>query len=129
LAAAFAEEGITMTDGLTEEERMRAKAAYSNLGYDADFADSVINAAEKLGASFDELGNKALSLTLQEEQASKNFVRNAVSSADEIAGLEYGDAITEFLAGVKNYEDLTSEIDKEKQRILSESPTSAELMQ
>ena len=129
LAAVFAEEGITMSDGLTEEERARAKATYSGLGYDADFTDSIINAAEKLGASFDELGNKALSLNLQEEQASKNFVRNAVSSADEIAGLEYGDAITEFLAGVKNYEDLTSEIDKEKQRILSKSPSSAELMQ
>ena len=128
LAAAFAEEGITMSDGLTEEERVRAKAAYSNLGYDADFADLVINAAEKLGASFDELGSKALSLTSQEEQASKNFVRNAVSSADEMAGLEYGDAITEFLAGVKNYENLTKEIEDEKQRILSEAPTSADLM-
>ena len=129
LAAAFAEEGITMSDGLTDEERTRAEAIYSEFGFDADFTKPVIDAAEKLGASFDELGNKALSLTLQEEQASKNFVRNAVSSAEEIAGLEYGDAVTEFLAEVKNYEDLTAEIDKEKQRILSESPTSAELMQ
>ena len=129
LAAAFAEEGITMSDGLTNKERANAEAIYSEFGYDTDFADSIINAAEKLGTSFDELGSKVLSLTLQEEQAAKNFVRNAVSSADEIAGLEYGDAITEFLTGVKNYEDLTAEIDKEKQQILSESPTSAELMQ
>ena len=68
-------------------------------------------------------------MALQEETASKNFIRNAVSSADELAELEYGDAITEFLAGVKNYEDLTTEIEAEKQRILSKSPTSAELMQ
>ena len=129
LAAAFAEEGITMSDGLTDKERANAEAIYSKFGYNTDFAESVINAAEKLGISFDKLGDKALSLTLQEEQASKNFVRNAVSSAEEIAGLEYGDAITEFLAGVKNYEDLTAEIDKEKQQILSKNPSSAELMQ
>lgn len=128
-ARALTESGITMTDGLTSEELKLAQQIYSNSNYDPQFMNAVIEKAQELGRTFDDLGNKSLSLALQEETASKNFVRNAVSSADELAGLEYGDAITEFLAGVKNYEDLTTEIDKEKQRILSESPTSAELMQ
>ena len=128
-ARALAESGITMTDKLTSEELKLAQQIYSNSNYDPQFMNAVIEKAQELGQTFDDLGNKSLSLALQEETASKNFVRNAISSADELAGLEYGDAITEFLAGVKNYEDLTTEIDKEKQRILSESPTSAELMQ
>ena len=128
-AKALAESGVTMTDGLTSEELKLAQQIYSNSNYDPQFMNAVIGKAQELGQTFDDLGNKSLSLALQEETASKNFVRNAISSADELAGLEYSDAITEFLAGVKNYEDLTSEIDKEKQRILSESPTSAELMQ
>ena len=128
-ARALTESGITMTDGLTSEELKLAQQIYSNSNYDPQFMNAVIEKAQELGQSFDDLGNKSLSLALQEEMASKNFVRNAVSSADELAGLEYGDAITEFLTGVKNYEDLTTEIEAEKQRILSKSPTSAELMQ
>ena len=128
-ARALTESGITMTDGLTSEELKLAQQIYSNSNYNPQFMNAVIEKAQELGQTFDDLGNKSLSLALQEETASKNFVRNAVSSADELAGLEYSDAITEFLAGVKNYEDLTTEIEAEKQRILSESPTSAELMQ
>ena len=128
-ARALTESGITMADGLTSEELKLAQQIYSNSNYDPQFINAVIEKAQELGQTFDDLGNKSLSLALQEETASKNFIRNAVSSADELAELEYGDAITEFLAGVKNYEDLTTEIEAEKQRILSKSPTSAELMQ
>ena len=128
-ARVLTESGITMADGLTSEELKLAQQIYSNSNYDPQFMNVVIEKAQELGQTFDDLGNKSLSLALQEETASKNFIRNAVSSADELAELEYGDAIIEFLAGVKNYEDLTTEIEAEKQRILSKSPTSAELMQ
>lgn len=128
-ARALTESGITMADGLTSKELKLAQQIYSNSNYDPQFMNVVIEKAQELGQTFDDLGNKSLSLALQEETASKNFIRNAVSSADELAELEYGDAIIEFLAGVKNYEDLTTEIEAEKQRILSKSPTSAELMQ
>ena len=127
LAAAFAEAGVTMADGLSDSELKLAQEIYSDLNYDPIFMDAVINKAKELGQAFDDLGNKSLSLVLQEERASKNFVRNAVFSAEELSNIEYGDAITEFLAGVKNYEDLTAEIKEEKQAILSKS-TSEDLM-
>ena len=128
LAAAFTEAGITMADDLSDSELKMAQEIYSDSNYDPIFMDAVINKAKELGQAFDDLGSKSLSLVLQEEQASKNFVRNAISSAEELSNIEYGDALMEFLAGVKNYEDLNAEIKDEKERILSETTDSKDLM-
>jgi hypothetical protein len=59
-AAALAEEGITLSDGLTGSERMTAQDIYRNFNYDMNFFDPVIDKAAKLGSAFDELGNTVL---------------------------------------------------------------------
>ena len=128
LAAAFAEEGIYLSDGMTDDERTRAEQIYGDFGFDMDFFDPVIDAAIEVGRDFDELGAASLALATQQEQAVGSFIRNALNGQEELSNINYGDAITEFMAETTQYENLTELIDAEKELIL-EQKSKDEIMQ
>lgn len=117
LAAAFAEVGITFSDGLTDFEREQAQQIYNNFGYDLAIFDQVMAAAEGVGESFDELGAKTMGLAIQQEAATDSFISNAVSSSKKIGNLEYSNAVANLIASTEKYEDLTKRIDEEKIKI------------
>lgn len=99
IASAMFQGGIIAEDGISKDEKDKAFEIFKQLFPDADESifEVVMQAANRLGKQFDELGASAANFELRTEQLLRNFVNNAVFGNNNWQNVEWADAGSELI--------------------------------
>ena len=107
-AAASAKKGLSLTGGSLYDE---FKTLYLDMGYDAADFDSVWKSMQKLGTSFDELSNSAMTGALAEQVRTDAIISSVVQTSEAVQNSkEFGKTATDMVSqSFGDYKDRVKE--------------------